>query len=337
MYTIEDISKMTGISISIISRYMNGYNVRQNNKILIEEALKKTGYTPNEFARSLRAKQTKLIGAVIPSLNDSFSLAVLQNVEIILKEKGYSLFITDCYNNPEEEIECAKRMLQKRVDALVILPIGDIEEISSMAQKQNTPLIIFDQYYKNVVADYILFENKAGAYCACEVLLRYGHKNIGVIIGPLGDYTPRQRLKGFKDCLKDNEMSIPENNIFELPGYSMQNSYEVACDIFKNRKEITAIFSTNFDMTLGVIKAANDLGVNIPKDVSLMAFDSLDFYKVITPKLWTINQPIEEIGKCIALQIMNRLSEGDKLPYMTHYVKYNLNEGKSIKRIEVIS
>jgi len=95
MYTIEDISKITGLSISIISRYMNGYNVRKENKILIEEAVKKTGYTPNEFARSLRAKQTKVIGAIIPSLKDIFALSVLQHVEIVLKKHGYSLFIAD--------------------------------------------------------------------------------------------------------------------------------------------------------------------------------------------------------------------------------------------------
>ena len=305
MYTIEDISKMTGLSISIISRYMNGYNVRKENKIRIEEAVKKTGYTPNEFARSLRAKRTKVIGAIIP----------------------------DCFNSAEEEVACVQRMLQKRVDALIVLPIGDIAEISRLAKKNGIPLIIFDQYFENISADYILFENKAGAYRACEVLLENGHRNIGVLIGPLSDYTPRQRLKGFKNCMKDNGFVLPEENIFEISEYSMQHSYEVVCNIFRNRKDITAIFSTNFDMTLGVIKAVNELGINIPQDFSLMAFDSLEIYEIITPKLWTINQPIEEIANHIAMQVFSRLSSGDDSPYTTFFVKYELKEGASIQKI----
>lgn len=333
MYTIEDISKMTGLSISIISRYMNGYNVRKENKIRIEEAVKKTGYTPNEFARSLRAKRTKVIGAIIPSLKDNFSLAVLQSVENALKKRGYSLFIADCFNSAEEEVACVQRMLQKRVDALIVLPIGDIAEISRLAKKNGIPLIIFDQYFENISADYILFENKAGAYRACEVLLENGHRNIGVLIGPLSDYTPRQRLKGFKNCMKDNGFVLPEENIFEISEYSMQHSYEVVCNIFRNRKDITAIFSTNFDMTLGVIKAVNELGINIPQDFSLMAFDSLEIYEIITPKLWTINQPIEEIANHIAMQVFSRLSSGDDSPYTTFFVKYELKEGASIQKI----
>lgn len=332
MYTIEDISKITGLSISIISRYMNGYNVRKENKILIEEAVKKTGYTPNEFARSLRAKQTKVVGAIIPSLKDIFALSVLQYVEIGLKKQGYSLFIADCLNDKAEEIACVKTMIQKRVDALIVLPVGDIDVISDLSKKSKIPLIIFDQYFENISADYVLFENKAGAYRACEVLVENGHKNIGVMVGPLTDYTPRQRLKGFKKCMADKGLVVPKGNVFEIASYSMESGYRVAKEILSARKGITALFSTNFDMTLGIIKASNELGVRIPEDISLMAFDCLDIYEVITPKLWTINQPVEAIGEQVALQVLARITSSDDSPPTTHFVGFELREGDSIKK-----
>lgn len=333
MYTIEDISKITGLSISIISRYMNGYNVRKENKILIEEAVKKTGYTPNEFARSLRAKQTKVIGAIIPSLKDIFALSVLQHVEIVLKKHGYSLFIADCMGSKDEEVACVQIMIQKRVDALIVLPVGDIKVISDMSKKNKIPLIIFDQYFENISADYILFENKLGAYRACEVLIENGHTNIGVIVGPLADYTPRQRLKGFKKCMEEKGISVAKESIVEVDGYSMQKGYNAALELLKKNKNLTALFSTNFDMTLGIIKATNELGLKIPDDISLMAFDCLEIYEVITPKLWTINQPVEAIGEQVVSQVLNRLSSSDDSPHTTHFVGYELKEGESIKRL----
>ncbi len=333
MYTIEDISKMTGLSISIISRYMNGYNVRKENKALIEETVKKTGYTPNEFARSLRAKQTKVIGAIVPSLMDRFALSVLQFVEIELKRQGYSLFLTDCMSDKNEEVACIKMMLQKRVDALIVLPLGNITAISDLTKKNKIPLIIFDQFYDTISADYVLFENKAGAYRAGEVLAEYGHKNIALIVGPLSDYTPRQRLKGFQRCMEDRRIKIGKSNIYEAADYSMQSGYEIAKDILTNRKEITAIFTTNFNMSLGAIKAANELKLSIPEDISLMAFDSLEIYEAITPKLWTVNQPVDAIGRQIAIQVLNRVSVSDDSPHTTHFVGYDLREGESIKKM----
>ncbi|MBQ7164781.1 MAG: LacI family DNA-binding transcriptional regulator [Clostridia bacterium] len=333
MFTIKDISKITGLSISIISRYLNGHNVRKENKILIDEAVRKTGYTPNEFARSLRAGQTKCIGAVMPSLADGFALSVMHYAEMELKRKGYTLFISDCQNSVKDEIACVKTMIQKRVDALVVLPISDSRELSELAKSGKVPIIIFDQYFENISADYILFENKEAANKACEILVQHGHKNIAILVGPLSDYTPRQRLKGYKKCLAAHGISVGDKFVLECNDYSMQSGYEKTKEIMGKGNRPTAIFATNFDLTLGAIKALNEMDLNVPEDISLMAFDSLPLYEAIKPKLWTIVQPVEEIGRKIAEQIIFRLSESDDSPYTTIFIKYDIKEGASIRSI----
>jgi DNA-binding LacI/PurR family transcriptional regulator len=334
MYKIEDISKITGLSISIISRYLNGHNVRKENKILIDEAVQKTGYTPNEFARSLRVKQTKTVGAIMPSLDDNFALSIMHYVEMALKKQGYSLFLTDCLHNPQDEINCVKMMIQKRVDALIVLPVGNFSEISILAKQNKTPLIIFDQYFENISADYVLFENKEGAYRAGEILVEYGHKNIYVIVGPLSDYTPRQRLQGFQNCMEKNNIPFTKENIFESKDYSMQSGYDITMNILNSSKKPTALFTTNFDMTLGAIKAINEKELIIPEDISLMAFDLLHIYEALKPKLWTVVQPIDKIGEQVAKQVLYRISNSNDLPYTTHFIKYDLKEGKSIKKLK---
>ena len=154
------------------------------------------------------------------------------------------------------------------------------------------------------------------------------------MVGPLADYTPRQRLKGFKKCMEEKGISVAKESIVEVDGYSMQKGYNAALELLKKNKNLTALFSTNFDMTLGIIKATNELGLKIPDDISLMAFDCLEIYEVITPKLWTINQPVEAIGEQVVSQVLNRLSSSDDSPHTTHFVGYELKEGESIKRLK---
>ncbi len=333
MYTIEDISKMTGVSISIISRYLNGKNVRKENKKLIDEAVKKTGYTANEFARNLRLKQTKCVGAIVPSLDDGFALSVMHYVEKELKKNGYTLFLSDCLRDESEEISCVKMMLQKRVDALIVLPIGNMKEISELTTAANVPLIVFDQYFSNISADYVLFENKEGARKACDVLLDNGHRDIAIILGPLGDYTPRQRFKGVKKSFEDRGIPLKEEFVCEAKDYSLASGYDFTMKALSEKNRPTAIFSTNFDMTLGVIKAINELNLTIPDDVSLMAFDFLPIYEAIKPKLWTVTQSIEKIGEKVAERVMTRMRDTDESPNTTFFISYELIEGKSVKKI----
>ena len=149
MVTITTISEVTGLSISIISRYLNGHNVREKNRILIEKAIKETGYVPNDFARNLRVEQTKCIGVIIPEFNSVFTTSVLNVVETIIMKSGYSLILSNCHNDKNFELTCAKTLIQKRVNALLILPLSDCQEISALARNNNIPVLVFDQYIKN--------------------------------------------------------------------------------------------------------------------------------------------------------------------------------------------
>ena len=335
MYTIEDVSKLTGLSISIISRYLNGYNVRKENKKLIDEAIKKTGYTPNEFARGLRARHTKSVGVIIPKLTDVFALEVISNLEKELKKEGYGILVANCMNDRNNELSCVKTMLQKRVDAIVMLPFGEISGINAIMSKANVPLIVFDQYFKELNADYVLFENKESAKRACDILIENGHRNIAIVLGPLTDYTPRQRLKGFRKSLESNGIPIVDENIYEAEDYSLESGYKFLNDIMKRADKPTAIFSTSYDLTVGVFKGVYELGLKIPDDISIMAFDSLPLYDLIMPKLWTVVQPIEEYGKQLARQVLTRVVNCVERPYTTYFIGYDIREGQSIKNLKL--
>lgn len=333
MVTITTISEVTGLSISIISRYLNGHNVREKNRILIEKAIKETGYVPNDFARNLRVEQTKCIGVIIPEFNSVFTTSVLNVVETMIMKSGYSLILSNCHGDKNFELTCAKTLIQKRVNALLILPLSDCQEISVLARNNNIPVLVFDQYIKNKDVDYVLFDNKGSSYRAAEILTEYGHKNIGIIAGPQNVFTAKKRLEGFIDYFEKNNIHFPKENIYRCKEFDTESAYQAAKECLSKENHPTALFTSSFYLTIGTLKAINEMNLRIPEDISLIAFDSLPFYEVLKPKLWTINQPYDLIGKTIAKNLLDLIENRQLSSEKIDVVSYSINEGESIKRL----
>jgi len=332
MATIKDISKITGLSISIISRFLNGHNVRKENRIAIEEAIRKTNYIPNESARVLRAERTKLVGAIIPNMKSNFPLSVLAATEEYLNKNGYTFFLMSCHANEDDEFECVRNLIQRKVEAIVMLPIGNCENIRKLCNEKNIPLFIFDHYIEGCPdVDFILFENKLGAQKATDILLDADCKNVALLMGPKQDYTPTERLKGYLESLKNHGIEPNEEFILVNKDYSMESSYELVKSFFLKGNKPDAIFATNFDMTLGAIRAINELNLKIPDDISVMAFDSLPVYKVLKPQLWTLNQPTDKVGKEIGVQVISHIENKITCKGEKHFISYEIQEGASIK------
>ena len=331
MVTIKTISEVTGLSISIISRYLNGHNVREKNKILIDKAIKETGYVPNDFARNLRVEQTKCIGVIIPEFNSIFTTSILNIVETIITKQGYSLILSNCHGDKDFEFTCAKTLIQKRVDALLILPLSDCKEISKIAKENSIPILVFDQYVKNKDIDYVLFDNKGSSYRAAEILVNHGHKNIGIIAGPQNIFTAKQRLDGFVQYFDENNILLSKDNIYYCKEFDIESAYEAAKKCLSNKNHPTALFTSSFDLTVGTIKAINELNLRIPEDISLIAFDSLPFYEALKPKLWTINQPYDLIGKTIAENLLDLINNHKISSEKIEVVSYSIDKGNSIR------
>lgn len=333
MVTIKTISEETGLSISIISRYLNGHNVREKNKILIDKAIKKTGYVPNDFARNLRVEQTKCIGVITPEFNSLFTTTILNAVDNVMTKQGYSLILSNCHGDKNYELTCAKTLIQKRVDALLILPLSNCQEISELAKANNIPVLVFDQYVKNENIDYVVFDNKGASYRAAEILVSYGHKNIAMISGPQTIFTARKRAKGFLSYFEKNGASLNVDSVLYCKEFDAESAYKTAMECLSKPDHPTALFSSSFDLTIGVLKAINELHLRIPEDISLIAFDSLPIYEILNPKLWTIDQPLELIGKTIANNLLALINEKKLSSGKIDVVKYSIIEGESIKKL----
>lgn len=310
--TIKDVAKLAGVGQATISSYINGGNVREKNKIKIEKAIKELNFEVNEIARGLKTNKTKTIGIIIPELDSNFYAEICMKIEDLLRNEGYAIIITDSRSNGKREDEAIDFLQKKRVDGLIIVPATNESKRIKKFMSLGKPVILLDRLLPNLKGcGCIVIDNLSATYMATNTLISKGHKNIGIILGPKEIYTSIERKKGYVNALKDNKISI-NNKLIHHGNYSIPYGITAIKDLIKKNPNMTAIIFTNYDITVGGVIGLNELGVNIPRDLAVIGFDSYAFAKAVTPNLHIILQPLEKIAKSGTSQLLMRLKQDSK-------------------------
>ena len=193
--TMKDIAKRTGLGLATISSYLNGGNVREKNRIKIEEAIEELHFEVNEVARGLKTNRTRTIGIVIPELNNIFFAEIITEAEDILRSHGYATMICDCRSDAEREKEAVEFLYHRRVDGLIVMPTGSSDPGFARYIRAGKPIVMIDRKMQDMSCDCILVDNEGAARDAVKRLVKAGHRKIGMIAGPEDIYTAKERLK----------------------------------------------------------------------------------------------------------------------------------------------
>ncbi len=311
--TIKDVAKYTGLSIATISKYINGGNVLEENKKIIDEAIKVLGFKVNEIARGLKTNKTMTIGVLIPDFNNIFFTAIVSNIENVLIQNGYSTILCDYKNDTELEKEKFNFLVKKQVDGIIIIPQGDIARYIKEQLNKNIPLVLVDRALDGLECDTILVDNMNASYNAVEYLITSGHKSIGIIRGPDKIFTSIERLKGYIRVHEDYSMKVDES-LVKKGNNDAESGYICLNELLGLKVPPTAVYITNYEMTLGAIMALNERNVKVPDELSVIGFDNLHIARVVKPPLTIVVQPMEQIGEIAANTILKRI-KGD----MTNY------------------
>ncbi len=330
MSTIKDIAKETGLGLATISKYLNGGNVRPENKILLEKAVKKLNFQVNEFARGLKTNKSKMIGIVIPELSNLFTTTIIAEIEDILRKNCYGVMVMDYRSDEKIEKEVVDFLLSRKIDGVVYMPISDRVENAKKLIDNQVPVVFIDRKVLGISADFVGVDNITAGKKATELLLDNNHKDIAIIAGPKDLKTTCDRLEGYKLAMKNFNLSVKEENI-ALSGYNIEDGYKSMKAILEKNSEVTAVFATNYEMTLGAIMAINEKGVKIPDDISFVGFDNIELSRVISPKITIVSQPIMEIARKSANLLLERLkNEGVSSQIILDCF---IEQGKSIKKL----
>lgn len=330
--TIKDVAKYTGLSIATISKYINGGNVLEQNRELIEKAIKELNFRVNEMARGLKTSKSKTIGILIPNFEKVFCTSIVSNIENILIKHGYSTIICDYKDDFKLEKEKLEFLVNKMVDGIIVMPIGDESEMIQAVIDKGLSVVLIDRVLKDVECDVVLVDNLNGSYDAVEQFIVRGHKRIGIIGGPKDIFTAQERLKGYYRVHEDYSIPV-DDELIKYGDYNIDSGYKLLNELIEMKEPPTAVFVTNYEMTLGAVMAINEHNVVVPDQLSIIGFDNLQIAKIVKPPLSIVEQPMKAIGETAADILLKRLN-GDTSNFPVRYrLKTEIEIKESVRKI----
>lgn len=330
--TMKDIARRTGLGLATISSYFNGGNVREKNRIKIEEAIEELHYEVNEVARGLKTNATRTIGVVIPELNNTFCAEIITGMEDVLRSHGYATIVCDCRTDKKLEREAVEFLTRRRVDGIINMPVDEEGNHLKRFQKTGKPIVLIDRKIQGINCDSVLVDNKKAAEDAVRYFIERGHRNIGIIGGPEEVFTAQERMAGYYKALESAGIPVSESLIWH-GDYTIQGGVRGLEELGQNNPEMTAVFVTNYEMTMGAMIGVNELGIRIPEQLSMIGFDNLQFARACNPKLTIVAQPTDGIAREVAKVMLNHLENAGETSgeLFSEKLETEIIAGKSVK------
>ncbi len=302
--TIKTISQNTGVSLTTVSRVLNGvaekYRISATTEAKVLEAAERLGYTPNQNAVNLRLKRSFAIGLVIPSLANPFFSTIASIVNQALHTKGYSVLVTDCNEEENTEIDSVKSLAARNIDGMIVIPSGEGKEHLELLYKQKIPVVFIDRYFKELPFSYISTDHYAGANKMVNYLIECGHQKIACIQGSHHVLSNRERVRGYKEAMATNNLAE-----FYIGGnsFTSEDGYLETKLLMQRDEKPTAILALSDTILLGCLKALKEDGFNVPNDISVGTFDNSVYLDFLACPITSISQPIAEIAQ-IAIRLL---------------------------------
>lgn len=278
---IKDIALASGVSITTVSLIFNNKanSIPQETIYRVKQIAKEKGYQPNAIASSLKTKKTKMIGYVMPSIENNFFAEIAQRVEKIVGTYGYNIIICSSNDKFEKDYSSISTLSSRMIDFLIYCPStetltnGNLKRINELLSTINIPYVVVDRQLDGDIKNKVVCDDHQGGVIATQYLIDNGHRCIGCITGPLETSSAQNRFAGYVDCLMNNHIAY-DRKLVQYGNFDVNSGYEAAKELLKE-ENITAIFACNDLMAYGAIKAIKEAKKSIPKDISLIGYDDL--------------------------------------------------------------
>ena len=294
-----DIAKDLNISITTVSFILNGKaREKRISNDLTEKVLKyvkKVNYTPNQLAKSLRTGKTNLIGLIVENISNPFFANVARLIEEKAYKRGFRIIYCSSENKTQKVRELLKVFRERKIGAYIITPTAGTEnEIKSLLQ-ENLSVVLFDQYFPNFTTNYVVVNNFQGTYNAMVHLIGQGFRRIAFITLKSNQTQMKERLDGYKRAMKENHLkSYIKTMAFEENGRHYLGNIT---KFLQKEKTIDAVFFATNNLGIGGLEAIKNLNKKIPADIGVVSFDDHELFRLYSPSITAIAQPIDEISQ----------------------------------------
>jgi len=306
--TIVDVAAKAGVSKTTISRYLNGKFEFMSNesKAKITQVIEELAYRPNNLARSLKSKRSRLIGVIVSDITNPFSAILLKGIGDCCERYGYGVLITNTDDNPKKERDYILAMLDQRVEGIILNTTGKNNEFLQQLAQSGITIILADRPIDISIFDVIRTADREITFTALRHLKMRGFTRVGFFSEPLENGTRLSRSQAYRDACYEIFGIEPQTYIIDKTN---QNMGDVLIEEFrqKNRGQRMAIYTGNGIATLYVVQALKRMGISFPNEIGICGFDNWDWTDLVDGGITVVAQPSYKVGRECVKRMMFRL------------------------------
>ena len=332
--TIKDVAEYCGVSISTVSRVMNGHpDVRENVRAKVMAAIQELHYVPNNSARDLVRPQTDTIGVVLRGAENPFLMSVLRSIEQAVAAADYTLVLQQIGTDDDEVAAGASLIRSKRLRGLILLG-GSFDYTPERTAALDVPFVCcsftgsFSSLDKSQYSS-VSIDDYAEAYRAVQLLICQEHRRIAVLLGSVQDHSISElRYRGYCDALRAAGIELDPELVAESGSFEMADVYTATQHLLERRSDITALFTISDLMGIASIKALHSAGRRVPEDCSVISIDGIEMTRYTVPTLTTLVQPRRQMGAEAVRILLDVLEE--RGPHTHIRLETALREGETV-------
>jgi LacI family transcriptional regulator len=306
--SIYDVARESGVSVFTVSAVVNKKShVGKRLRERVEAAIRKLNYRPNLIARSLAKRRTHTIGMIVPDIANPFFPMVVRGAEDAAQKHGYNLLLCNSDDILDKEERAVELLLSQRVDGILLTKAAEDfrPSVRQMIKEVSIPFVLVMRTYPKLTNDAVITDDYHGAYEAVCHLARAGRRRIGLISGPLKISNAKERWQGFHDALKAE--SLPYDPKLVIEGdYRIESGFRGGHTLLSYRPD--GVYVANHLMTIGLLKAAEEMGMSCPEDFGLVSFDDYPWLGIFRPRLTTVELPKHQLGYEAAELLIQRIT-----------------------------
>jgi len=309
--TITDVARRAKASIATVSRVLNKVprGFRGNLRERVLRAAKELDYKPNALARGLHQKRTKTLGVLVTDIANPYYGEITRGIGDIARQSGYALFVCNTDRRPDIMAYYIDVLRENRVDAVIIGGGGTTgrQQFQNL-HNRGVPAVLIGRY--DVPLPAVRIDNLKGGWEAATHVVSLGHRAIAILSGPTTSTSIQDRMKGYQRALRENKLTVPKRWI--LSGdLRPASALEMTERLLTSADRPTAILAANDQMAIAAMRAAQQLGLRVPGDLSVVGFDNIELASYVTPPLTTMGVPLYRVGVAAA-EMAICLLEGTK-------------------------
>lgn len=316
--TIKDVAKVAGVSYSTVSRALSGSaEISADTRQRILQVCKEMNYTANTVARAMVMKSTKLLGLILTGVNNPFMSELAYHIDRQARARGYNIILCNSSRNLEQERELFELMIGRQVDGIILVPSGPESFESLRPYLDRIPTVFVGENLREAPESYVSVDNYHGARLGVEYLYGLGHRDILYFGRRRGSTTHQLRADGYAAACRDLDLT-PQycNNTFSAT--TIKYGYQLAKQLFSQERHFSAIFAATDTNALGIMQAAEENGIRIPEDISLLGFDNIRDSGLPRIDLTTIEQPKKMLASVAVDSLLDKIQ--NELSGYTHRI-----------------